>query len=96
MDQDNDEIMEDDIMEDDIKEEKESVGANAFLGKLPTTRVQVDVFQYSGGSCIMSWNDVMLNRPPIVGGALNFMYQGRWYMITGTFRVVFEEINLDS
>jgi uncharacterized protein YodC (DUF2158 family) len=44
----------------------------------------------------MSWNDVMLNQPPIVGGALNFMYQGRWYMITGTCRVVFEEINLDS
>lgn len=62
----------------------------------PPTRTQVDVFQYSGGSCIMSWQDVMLNQPPIVGGALNFMYQGRWYMITGTYRVVIEEIDLDS
>lgn len=80
MDQDNDEIME---------------GTDAAM-RVPTTRVQVDVFQYSGGTCIMSWNDVMLNQPPIVGGALNFMYQGRWYMISGTFRVVFEEIDLDS
>ena len=81
MDQDNDEI---------IKE------TDAAADMQTPTRVQVDVYQYSGGSCIMSWHDVMLNQPPVVGGALNFMYADRWYMIAGTYRVVFEEIRLDS
>ena len=94
MDQDNDEIME-------VTDRARRIAANGArlstaVNMQPPTRVQVDVYQYSGGSCIMSWHDVMLNQPPVVGGALNFMYADRWYMIAGTYRVVFEEIRLDS
>jgi len=108
MDQDNDEIMEVtdrarriaangarlSATDEEIREAR--LSTTAAVNMQPPTRVQVDVYQYSGGSCIMSWHDVMLNQPPVVGGALNFMYADRWYMIAGTYRVVMEEIRLDS
>ena len=110
MDQDNDEIMEvtDEARrsatdgarlsatDEEIREALLSTADEEIREARPPTRVQVDVYQYSGGSCVMSWHDVMLSQPPVVGGALNFMYYGRWYMITGTYRVVIEETRLDS
>jgi len=96
MDQDNDEIMEVTDRARRIAANGARLSTTAAVNMQPPTRVQVDVYQYSGGSCIMSWHDVMLNQPPVVGGALNFMYADRWYMIAGTYRVVFEEIQLDS
>jgi hypothetical protein len=80
-----------DIDNDELREESTNATTNATEEK-PGARVKVNVYHYSGGKCIMSFSDVVLNNPPIVGGALGFTYNEKFFMITGTLGVVFEEV----